>query len=85
MELQLLYLARLREAFGLGGERWQASPEVADVASLLAALRSRGGVWSEELAPQKAFRVAVNHDMAQAATPLKDGDEVAIFPPVTGG
>jgi len=85
MELQLLYLARLREAFGTGAERWQAPPGVADVAALLDALRARGGAWCEELAPHRAFRVAVNHEMASPATPLKTGDEVAIFPPVTGG
>jgi sulfur-carrier protein len=58
---------------------------VQDVASLTAWLRSRGGPWERELASGKPVRVAVNQDMAVAGTPVADGDEVAFFPPVTGG
>jgi len=52
---------------------------------LRAHLRSRGGAWEAELAAEKPVRAAVNQDMAQADTVLADGDEVAFFPPVTGG
>ena len=55
------------------------------MAALLAWLRARGGAWASELAPGRAVRVAVNYDMARADTPVKPGDEVALFPPVTGG
>ena len=55
------------------------------LADLIAWLRQRGGHWAEELAPGRAYRLAVNHDLAPLDTPLKNGDEVAIFPPVTGG
>jgi molybdopterin synthase sulfur carrier subunit len=58
---------------------------VQDVSGLIAWLRTRGGAWERELAPGKPVRVAVNHDMADTATPIGNGDEVAIFPPVTGG
>ncbi len=85
MLLRLLYLARLREAFEMGGETLDVPAVVADVASLLVYLRARGGAWSEELAGHRAFRVAVNQEMARADTPLQPNDEVAIFPPVTGG
>lgn len=81
----LLYFARLREALGVSSEQVDLPAEVSDVAGLVAWLRNRGGAWDEELAPGRAFRVAVNQDMADAATALKDGDEVALFPPVTGG
>lgn len=83
--LTLLYFARLRDALGVSSERIDLPAEVSDVAGLVAWLRRRGGAWEDELAPGRAFRVAVNQDMADAATALKDGDEVAIFPPVTGG
>ena len=56
-----------------------------DVAGLIAHLRARGGAWSEALAPGALVRVAVNQEMADAATHVNDGDEVAFFPPVTGG
>ena len=83
--ISLLYFARLREALGVSSEQVDLPAEVSDVAGLVAWLRRRGGAWDEELAPGRAFRVAVNQDMADAATALKDGDEVALFPPVTGG
>lgn len=83
--ITLLYFARLREALGTGSEQLVLTPDVSDVSALLELLRARGGAWASELAAGRAFRVAVNQDMAEGATPLKDGDEVAIFPPVTGG
>ena len=52
---------------------------------LLDWLRARGGVWAAELAEGRAFRMAVNQDLAAPDTPLHGGDEVALFPPVTGG
>jgi len=83
--LRLVYLARLRDAFGMAGESFAAPGEPPTVATLLAALRARGGVWNEELAAGRAVRVAVNHELAAAGTVLAAGDEVALLPPVTGG
>lgn len=84
MNINVLYFARLREVFGLASESLTL-PDDANVTTLLDLLRQRGDVWAENLAPQRAFRVAVNQDVAQADTPLGDHAEVAIFPPVTGG
>ena len=82
--IRLVLLARLREALGASGEDVAiAGPTT--VGALLADLRARGGAWAVELAPGRAVRVAVNHDVAHATTPVKPGDEVALFPPVTGG
>jgi molybdopterin synthase sulfur carrier subunit len=83
--VRLVYLARLREAFASPGEALDLPAGVADVADLLALLRARGGAWQAELAPGRAVRVAVNHDVATLHTPLAGGDEIALFPPVTGG
>lgn len=85
MKVRLLYFARLREALGTGYEEAALPEGIADVAALTAWLRARGGAWATELAPGRAYRVAVNQDMATAGTRLADGAEVAIFPPVTGG
>lgn len=82
--LNLLYFASLRETLGCANEQ-VALPVPADVNALLAQLRARGGSWSEALGADKRWRVAVNQEMAAMHTPLKTGDEVAIFPPVTGG
>jgi molybdopterin synthase sulfur carrier subunit len=83
--VSLVYLARLREAFGAASERIEAPSDVNTVGALRAWLAARGGVWAAELAPGRAVRIAVNHDLAHAGTPISPGDEVAIFPPVTGG
>jgi molybdopterin synthase sulfur carrier subunit len=83
--LTLVYLARLREAFGLATENVLCPPDVTTVAALRSWLGSRGGAWAVELAPGRSVRIAVNHDLARPDTPLSPGDEVALFPPVTGG
>jgi molybdopterin synthase sulfur carrier subunit len=84
--VRLVYLARLREALGAAGESLALPREgPATVAGVLDALRARGGAFAAELAPGRAVRIAVNHAMAKAADPVQDGDEVALFPPVTGG
>jgi len=83
--LTLVYLARLREAFGTASERVLPPEGVTTVAALRAWLAARGGNWATELAPGRAVRIAVNHDLALPDTPIGPGDEVALFPPVTGG
>ncbi len=81
----LLYFARLRETFGTSSEQAVLPDQVGDVRSLTEWLRQRGGVWQEELAAARPVRVAVNQDMASPDTTVRDGDEIAFFPPVTGG
>jgi molybdopterin synthase sulfur carrier subunit len=83
--LNLVYLARLREAFGVAAERVLPPAEVTTVGSLRDWLAARGGTWATELAPGRAIRIAVNHDVATPDTPVRPGDEIALFPPVTGG
>jgi sulfur-carrier protein len=83
--LTLLYFARLRESLGTGSEQVQPAATVKDVAGLLDWLRGRGGIWSEELGQGRSVRIAVNKEMAEPSTLVRDGDEVALFPPVTGG
>jgi molybdopterin synthase sulfur carrier subunit len=81
----LLYFASLRESLGTSREQVALPSGNTTVSSLLDVLRSRDGRWTEAFAPGKAWRVAVNQQMANLGTPLKPGDEVAFFPPVTGG
>jgi molybdopterin synthase sulfur carrier subunit len=83
--LSLVYLARLREAFGAASERLDVPPGVTTVGTLRAWLAARGDPWATELAPGRAVRIAVNHDLADADALVRPGDEVAFFPPVTGG
>jgi sulfur-carrier protein len=81
----LLYFASLRESLGCSREQLALASGNSTVSSLVEQLRSRDGRWTEAFAPGKTWRVAVNQQMADLATPVKAGDEVAFFPPVTGG
>jgi sulfur-carrier protein len=81
----LLYFASLRESLGCSREQMSLAAGNATVSSLVEQLRSRDGRWTEAFASGKTWRVAVNQQMANLSTPVKPGDEVAFFPPVTGG
>jgi molybdopterin synthase sulfur carrier subunit len=81
----VLYFAGLRERLDCAREEVALPPGTPTVGSVVERLRARDGRWAEAFAPGKAWRVAVNQRMADLATPLKPRDEVAFFPPVTGG
>ena len=68
VSVRVVYLARLREAFGSAGETLALDDDDAlTVDSIVRALRDRGGAWAHELAPGRAVRFAVNHRLAQRA------------------
>ena len=83
--IKLIYLARLREAFGRAAEEVALPADVRTVKALRVWLAQRGEPWAAELGSGRALRIAVNHDVAGPETPVRAGDEVALFPPVTGG
>lgn len=83
--VRLVYLARLREAFGRGGETLTLPKDSSSVTTIIALLRERGGAFAAELASGRAVRIAINHAMSAPDAVVRDGDEVALFPPVTGG
>jgi molybdopterin synthase sulfur carrier subunit len=83
--ITVIYFARLREALGKSSEQLALPAGVRDLAGLRQVLIARGGAWAVELAGSKPVRAAVNQDMAQNDTRVADGDEIAFFPPVTGG
>lgn len=81
MTVKVLYFASLREAIGSGAESVDLPAGVATVGALRAALGQR----HEALLTTKNLRAAVNQQMAGMEAPVAAGDEVAFFPPVTGG
>jgi sulfur-carrier protein len=85
MSINILFFAGLREALGRSSEVLPALPAgVATVGALRDVLAARGEPWNA-LAVTRNLRHAVNQTMVDAAAPVRDGDEVAFFPPVTGG
>lgn len=83
--ITLLYFARLREALGRDREQLALPAGVTTLAALRAHLAQRGDAWAREMAECRNLRAAVNQTVVAADAPVADGDEVAFFPPVTGG
>lgn len=81
--VRLKFFASLREKLGEGEAL--ALPAGSTVAAAREALRARGGVHAQALAPGRAVRSALNQKMCAESAALADGDELAFFPPVTGG
>lgn len=83
--MKLLYFAWVREKVGEGSEVI-AKPEGVDtVAALMDWLAAKGDGYSEAFKDRNLVRVAVNQVYVQGNGPISDSDEVAFFPPVTGG
>lgn len=83
--LKILYFAWVRERTGIAGEDLEIPEGVQTVGDLVAALRDRGDGFAEAFADGGLVRAAVNQDHVTLDHPLTDRDEVAFFPPVTGG
>jgi len=85
VKLTVRFFASLKEQLGRDVEEIEVPAGVATVAALRTHLMKRGGDWQAAFAEKKLVRAAVNQEMAQPAAAIKAGDEVAFFPPVTGG
>jgi molybdopterin converting factor subunit 1 len=83
--MKVLYFAWLRQRTGVGEEDVSPPDTVKDVAALVEWLRGRGPGHAEALGDLSAIRVAVNQEFATLETKISEGDEVALFPPMTGG
>ena len=85
MSVKVLFFASLRETLGCEVETLEYVPDgIASVGALREWFASRGGDW-HALGEGKSVRAAVNQTLAFPQTAIADGDEVAFFPPVTGG
>jgi sulfur-carrier protein len=83
--VKLLYFAWLKQKIGTDAEEITLPDDVNDVAGVIAWLKTRGDKYATALKDDAVVRVAVNQTYAKPDTPVSDGDEVALFPPVTGG
>jgi len=83
--VKLLYFAWLRTRIGIAEERVDLPSGVGTVGQLLDWLRTRGPGFATALADLSVVRVAVNQDYVDIDHPVTAGDEIALFPPVTGG
>lgn len=84
MKLSLLYFANLGEALNTPQEALELADNTLSVSELIERLSERGDQW-QSLLSHPSTRCAVNQTLAEPSTQLNDGDEIAFFPPVTGG
>ena len=85
MKVNILYFAKLRESVGIEAETLVINDN-SKVSDLLNFLHDRGEKWSEYFNDKKnLLRVAINQKIVDSDHFISDGDEIAIFPPVTGG
>jgi molybdopterin synthase sulfur carrier subunit len=82
--IQVLFFARFREELGVASEQIELDG-LSTLDDLVECLRGRGGAWGRLFAADQRVMMAVNQELADKETTLKAGDEVAFFPPVTGG
>jgi molybdopterin synthase sulfur carrier subunit len=83
--MKILYFAWLRTKTGTAQETAELAAGIATVADLVAQLRGLSAGHAEAFSDLDSIRVAVNQDYVGWDHPVKSGDEIAFFPPVTGG
>lgn len=85
MKIKLFYFARLKEALKYSTEDLELPDDELTILQLKAHLAKRGDVWGQMLMGKLKVRAAINHALVDDNALIKAGDEVAFFPPVTGG
>lgn len=83
--MKILYFAWLREKAGIAEEDVTPPATVNTVGALVDWLKERGGGFAEAFADDAVVKAAVNQEHVGLDHPVADGDEVAFFPPITGG
>jgi len=83
--MTILYFAWVRQKTGTSEERIELPPNIKTVGELATFLRARGGGYGEAFADTARLRAAVNQEHAGWDAGVRDSDEIAFFPPVTGG
>jgi molybdopterin synthase sulfur carrier subunit len=83
--IDIYYFASIRESLGLAQEQIAADADTVTVQSVMNVLVARHGDRWDAVLRQNKVLMAVNQTVARLDTAIKDGDEVAFFPPVTGG
>ena len=81
----ILYFAWIRERVGRSEELLVLPAAIATVADLIDHLAERGGGYASAFVTRRTIRCAVNQEFADQSAAIAPGDEIAFFPPVTGG
>ena len=82
---KILYFASLAETLGVRSEKLALPDDCRKVTDLVALLQTRGGAFDSSFDGSTRILVAINQEMSELAAEINDSDEIAFFPPVTGG
>lgn len=85
MNIKVLYFARIKESVNYSTEDITLPSDVSTITALKNFLAQRGDTWLELFDGKQTIRAAINHELVDNMAAINDGDEVAFFPPVTGG
>ncbi len=85
MKVKLFYFAKVREVIGIDREELDLGSDIKTVSDLIEVLKGRGSHWQDMFSMSTTFRMAVNQEMVEATHKISANDEVAFFPPITGG
>jgi molybdopterin synthase sulfur carrier subunit len=83
--VKILYFASLAETLGIRSEQFELPADCDSVARLVALLRARGEPFEGTFDGKFRILVAINQQMSETDAPISGNDEIAFFPPVTGG
>jgi molybdopterin synthase sulfur carrier subunit len=83
--INILYFARLSESLGIKSEKMELPDDCKSVDDLLVQLRKRGEPFETAFSMETSVLFAINQEMSDRKATICDGDEIAFFPPVTGG
>ena len=85
MNIKILYFARIKEAVNYSTEEIELPSTISTITALKNYLSLRGDNWANLFSGKQVIRAAINHELVDNLATIKAGDEVAFFPPVTGG
>jgi sulfur-carrier protein len=85
MKITILYFARIKEVVNYSSEDVVLPDGVETIVALKSWLSDRGATWQKLFQSAGVVRAAINHELVDDMATLEEGDEVAFFPPVTGG
>ena len=85
MKIKVLYFARIKEAVNYSTEELDLPSDILTITALKNWLALRGEVWANLFNGKQVVRAAINHNLVDDLAQIQANDEVAFFPPVTGG
>ena len=83
--IEILYFAKIKESVGIERESLDYDEELNSIDRLVGHLAARGEPWRQALQGCSKVMVAINQELVKGDAEYGDGDEIAFFPPMTGG